>query len=282
MEAFSKIKTSLYTFLSDQQAQRLVIYFFTKKGMVIKMDKKNPIIAFDFKSKEEARKFLTFFPDQKLNIKIGMELFYSSGPDFIKEVVAAGHDVFLDVKLYDIPNTVKSAMTQLAQLGVKMIDVHASGGVEMMQAAIEGLDGGIQSDTNKPLLIAVTQLTSRDDKTNVAEQQLAVSQAESILHLAELTKKSGLDGVVCSPLEVRTIKEHLGNDFLTIAPGIRLAHHSIASDDQKRITTPTRAAKWGSDYIVVGRPITRAVNPVEAYNLVTNEWQNALKGDIND
>lgn len=246
------------------------------------MDRRKPIIAFDFKSKRAAKDFLALFSGQTLNVKIGMELFYASGPDFIKEVVAAGHDVFLDVKLYDIPNTVKNAASQLAQLGVKMVDVHASGGKEMMQAAIEGIKQGTPAGEESPLLIAVTQLTSRDDATNVQEQQLAVSQEESIIHLAKLAEESGLDGVVCSPLEAKKVKDNTRSGFLTITPGIRVVDEAISNDDQKRVSTPKKAAEGGSDYIVVGRPITKASQPLLAYQAIAEEWQRALKGENND
>lgn len=239
------------------------------------MEKDKPIIALDFKSADETRTFLQLFADESLNVKVGMELFYAAGPDFVREIVEMGHAIFLDLKLYDIPNTVRSAMVQLAKLGVSMVNVHASGGVEMMQAAKEGLSEGTKSGQTRPLLIAVTQLTSREDKTTQYEQQLAVSQDESILHLAELTEKSGLDGVVCSPLEVKNIKEKIGPTFLTVTPGIRNADNSIAKDDQVRITTPKKAAEWGSHYIVVGRPITKASDPVKAYEVIAKEWKNA-------
>lgn len=246
------------------------------------MKKDKPIIALDFASKEKAQVFLEQFAGEALNVKIGMELFYSSGPDFVKEIVAAGHDVFLDLKLYDIPNTVKHAMAQLAQLGVSMVNVHASGGVEMMEAAQAGLEAGTKQGQKVPMLIAVTQLTSREDKTNQHEQQLAVTQDESILHLAHLTKSSGLAGVVCSPLEAGKIKQALGANFQTVTPGIRLADHTIEQDDQVRITTPKQAAERGSDYIVVGRPITKAEKPVVTYNFILREWRDALKGVKND
>lgn len=236
------------------------------------MDKRKPIIALDFESINETRAFLSLFSEEKLNLKVGMELFYLAGPDFVREIIAEGHDIFLDLKLYDIPNTVMRAMTQLAKLGVSMVNIHASGGVEMMQAAKEGLIRGTQTGHKRPQLIAVTQLTSREDETNQYEQQLAVSQEESILHLAKLTKQSDLDGVVCSPLEVKQIKKEIHSKFLTVTPGIRLVEQTISKDDQVRITTPSQAAKWGSDYIVVGRPITKAENPVESYKMITNQW----------
>lgn len=236
------------------------------------MEKEKPIIALDFESAKEAQKFIQMFSKETLNVKIGMELFYSAGPDFVREIVEQGHDVFLDLKLYDIPNTVRRAMAQLARLGVSMVNVHASGGAEMMQAAREGLKQGVQPGQTPPLLIAVTQLTSRENETNRYEQQLAVSQEESILHLAELTKKSGLDGVVCSPLEVKQVKQTVGSGFLTVTPGIRTVDQSISKDDQVRITTPDQAARWGSDFIVCGRPITKAANPVDAYQKIKKQW----------
>lgn len=243
------------------------------------MDKEKPIIALDFKSVEETRTFLKLFSKESLNVKVGMELFYAAGPDFVREIVEMGHEIFLDLKLYDIPNTVKSAMTQLAGLGVAMVNVHASGGVEMMEAAKEGLLEGTQAGQKSPILIAVTQLTSRENEINQYEQQLAVTQDESILHLAELTEKSGLDGVVCSPLEVSQIKEKVGSFFLTVTPGIRNTGESIVKDDQVRITTPKQAAEWGSDYIVVGRPITKAKDPLKAYKLIAKEWKMHDRGE---
>lgn len=242
------------------------------------MDKKKPIIALDFKSDKEALTFLDLFSSEELNVKIGMELFYSAGPDLVREVVRKGHSIFLDLKLYDIPNTIEHAMAQLAQLEVSMLNVHASGGVEMMRAARKGLERGVSIGKKQPILIGVTQLTSRDPKTNEDEMQLAVTQAESILNLAELTQKSGLDGVVCSPLESDKIHQKLGADFLTVTPGIRLSDHKYGQDDQVRITTPAKAASLGSDYIVVGRPITKVDNPVEMYKIISNEWQEALGG----
>lgn len=245
------------------------------------MKNDQPIIALDFNSRERAIEFLELFNHESLNVKIGMELFYSTGPDFVKEVVDAGHHVFLDLKLYDIPNTVHHAMTQLAELGVSMINVHASGGIQMMKAAKEGLEAGVKGGQDRPMLIAVTQLTSRDSDSSMYEQQLAISQDESILHLAKITKESGLDGVVCSPLEAERIKEVLGKDFQTVTPGIRLRDHTIENDDQVRITTPSNAASMGSNYIVVGRPITRASAPVEAYRQILTEWKSAVRGELN-
>lgn len=242
------------------------------------MDKKKPIIALDFKSDKDALTFLDLFSNEELNVKIGMELFYSAGPDFVREVVRKGHSVFLDLKLYDIPNTIEHAMAQLAQLEVSMLNVHASGGVDMMRAARNGLEQGVSKGKEQPILIGVTQLTSRDPKTNEDEMQLAVTQAESILNLAELTQKSGLNGVVCSPLESEKIHQKFGTDFLTVTPGIRLSDHKHGQDDQVRITTPEKAAHLGSDYIVVGRPITKATDPVKIYEVILKEWQEALGG----
>lgn len=243
------------------------------------MEKNRPIVALDFKSKSNTQKFLDLFSDETLNVKIGMELFYRTGPNFVKKIADDGHEIFLDLKIYDIPNTVKHAMIQLSQLGVSMINVHASGGVEMMQAAKEGLMAGSKEGRgDTPSLIAVTQLTSREDARNVYEQQLAISQEESILHLAKLTKTSGLDGVVCSPHESNKIKETLGEEFQTVTPGIRFSQSTIQNDDQVRITTPREAAERRSDFIVVGRPITQAKDPVESYRMILNEWQKALKG----
>ena len=241
------------------------------------MDKKKPIIALDVNSKEEALIFLDQFLDKNLNIKVGMELFYSAGPTFVQEIVQRGHSVFLDLKLYDIPNTVERSMVQLAKLGVSMVNVHASGGVEMMEAALSGLKKGSINQENKPLLIGVTQLTSRDPLENETELQLSVTQEENIIHLAKLTQQSGLDGVVCSPLEAKVIHENTQPSFLTITPGIRLANHKEGSDDQVRVTTPFRAAELGSDYIVVGRPITQASDPVKQYEMILKEWQKALE-----
>ena len=246
------------------------------------MDRNKPMIALDFQSKEEAKHFLEAFGHQKLTLKIGMELFYSSGPNFVKELVTDGHDIFLDLKLYDIPHTVKKAMTQLAELGVQMVNVHAAGGQEMMEAAKEGLEAGTKEGIERPLLIAVTQLTSRDEATTKEELQLTVSQKENILHLAKLTEASGLDGVVCSPLEAQMIKENTSEEFLTVTPGIRLNTQNIQADDQVRVTTPKEAAEIGSDYIVVGRPITLASNPFESYQSIEKEWQDALKERKND
>lgn len=242
------------------------------------MKKELPIIALDFPTGHEALDFVDLFKSEKLNVKIGMELFYSAGPDFVREVVMKGHKIFLDLKCYDIPNTVERTMTQLARLGVSMVNVHASGGVEMMEAALKGLEKGTEIGEATPLLIAVTQLTSRAPSVNEEELQLAVSQEESILNLAQLTDRSGLDGVVCSPLEAEKVKAVTHKNFLTVTPGIRLQENTIVNDDQVRITTPEKAAAIGSDYIVVGRPITKAENPLQAYQSIAKEWQEAIEG----
>ncbi len=256
----------------------LVGLLFFKNKRRSKVEKRKPIVALDFKSKEEALSFLALFGTEQLNVKIGMELFYSAGPDFVREVVMKGHKIFLDLKCYDIPNTVERTMTQLARLGVSMVNVHASGGVEMMEAALKGLEKGTEIGEATPLLIAVTQLTSRAPSVNEEELQLAVSQEESILNLAQLTDRSGLDGVVCSPLEAEKVKAVTHKNFLTVTPGIRLQENTIVNDDQVRITTPEKAAAIGSDYIVVGRPITKAENPLQAYQSIAKEWQEAIEG----
>lgn len=242
------------------------------------MQKRKPIIALDFNKASEVHEFLTSFGDEKLNIKIGMELFYSSGPDIVIDLIDSNHDIFLDLKLHDIPNTVKKAMKVLANLGVGMINVHAQGGRKMMEAAREGLEQGTPSGQTRPKLIGVTQLTSLSEETFKEEQKSFLSLEESILNYAELAYVSGLDGVVCSPLEAKTIHEEISSEFLTVTPGIRL--ESKITDDQTRIATPKQAALGGSDYIVVGRPITQAKNPLETYKMIQNEWEKALKEGV--
>lgn len=218
------------------------------------------IIACDFKDKEETIKFLNNFKDEKLYLKIGMELFYSEGPDIVREIKKRGHNIFLDLKLHDIPNTVEKAMKSLTKLDVDMTNVHAAGTIKMMEAGLRGLT---KADGTRPLLIAVTQLTSTSQET--MEQDLLIKEniEDVVMHYAENAKKAGLDGVVCSPLEVQAVKRKCGNEFLTITPGIRFSTDS--KDDQSRITTPAKAKELGSDYIVVGRSITNAENPLEAY-----------------
>lgn len=219
------------------------------------------IIALDFPSATETLDFLKVFPDdaEKPFVKIGMELYYSAGPAIVRELKSRGHDVFLDLKLHDIPNTVRRAMSALAKLGVDMVNVHAAGGSEMMKAAREGLDAG----DVRPSLIAVTQLTSTSPAMLRNELLINTPMEETVLRYAENACNSGLDGVVCSPLEAAAVKERCGAGFLAVTPGIRFA--SSAADDQKRIMTPQAAFAAGADFIVVGRPITRAPDPVAAW-----------------
>ena len=225
------------------------------------------IIACDFKDKEETLNFLNKFEDEKLYLKIGMELFYSEGPEIVREIKKRGHKIFLDLKLHDIPNTVEKAMRSIANLDVDMTNVHASGTIKMMEAGLRGLT---KEDGTRPLLIAVTQLTSTSQE--VMEQDLLIKEKieDVVMHYAENSKKAGLDGVVCSPLEVQAVKRKCGKEFLTITPGIRFSTDS--KDDQSRITTPAKAKELGSDYIVVGRSITKAENPQEAYRKCVEDF----------
>ena len=228
---------------------------------------KSVIIACDFKDKEETLNFLNKFEDEKLYLKIGMELFYSEGPEIVREIKKRGHKIFLDLKLHDIPNTVEKAMKSLANLDVDMTNVHASGTIKMMEAGLRGLT---KEDGTRPLLIAVTQLTSTSQE--VMEQDLLIKEniEDVVMHYAENSKKAGLDGVVCSPLEVQAVKRKCGKEFLTITPGIRFSTDS--KDDQSRITTPAKAKELGSDYIVVGRSITKAESPQEAYRKCVEDF----------
>ena len=221
---------------------------------------KDVIIACDFNSRQEVLSFLDRFSDKKPFVKIGMELFYAEGPDIVREIKARGHKIFLDLKLHDIPNTVKKAMSVLSGLDVDMCNVHAAGTKAMMEAALQGLT---RADGTRPLLIAVTQLTSTDQERMQKELLIGESLEETVMKYAQNSMEAGLDGVVCSPLESGKVKERCGNSFLTVTPGVRFAEGS--ADDQARITTPARAAQLGSDYIVVGRPITQAEEPVGAY-----------------
>lgn len=227
-------------------------------------------IALDFQNKEEVEKFLNQFQDELLYVKVGMELFYGEGIEMIKMIKEKGHKIFLDLKLHDIPNTVKSAMKQLAKLDVDMVNVHASGSKAMMKAAIEGLEEGKTGD-KRPLCIAVTCLTSLDQ--DVLDNELMIHEPleNVVLNWAKNAKEAGLDGVVCSPLESKIIHDNLGMDFLTVTPGIRLATDSV--NDQKRVTTPEMARQLTSSYIVVGRTITRSDNPVETYKEVYRQFQ---------
>ena len=221
---------------------------------------KDVIIALDFDSREKTLAFLDLFQDEKPFVKIGMELFYAEGPDIVRQIHARGHKIFLDLKLHDIPNTVKKAMAALSALDVDIINLHAAGTKAMMSAALEGLT---RPDGTRPLLIAVTQLTSTDQDMLEKELWIEKPMEEVVLHYAEIASIVGLDGVVCSPLEAGSIHARCGADFLTVTPGVRFADGE--SGDQKRVTTPERAREIGSDYIVVGRPITQADDPVAAY-----------------
>ena len=221
---------------------------------------KDVIIALDFDSREKTLAFLDLFQDEKPFVKIGMELFYAEGPDIVRQIHARGHRIFLDLKLHDIPNTVKKAMAALSALDVDIINLHAAGTKAMMSAALEGLT---RPDGTRPLLIAVTQLTSTDQERMDRELLIHAPIDEVVLHYARNARDAGLDGVVCSPLEAGSIHARCGADFLTVTPGVRFADGE--SGDQKRVTTPERAPEIGSDYIVVGRPITQADDPVAAY-----------------
>ena len=228
------------------------------------MSEHRPVIALDFPSFEAVKEFLSLFPaEESLYLKVGMELYYAEGPGVVRYLKSLGHSVFLDLKLHDIPNTVKSAMKVLSQLGVDMTNVHAAGGVEMMKAAREGL--GTQAK-----LIAVTQLTSTSESQMQDFQNIQTSLQESVIHYAKKTAEAGLDGVVCSAQEVQLIKEATNPDFICLTPGIRPAGAAVG--DQKRVMTPADAYQIGSDYIVVGRPITQAEDPVAAYHAIKDEW----------
>ena len=228
------------------------------------MREHRPVIALDFPSFEAVKEFLSLFPaEESLYLKVGMELYYAEGPGVVRYLKSLGHSVFLDLKLHDIPNTVKSAMKVLSQLGVDMTNVHAAGGVEMMKAAREGL--GTQAK-----LIAVTQLTSTSERQMQDFQNIQTSLQESVIHYAKKTAEAGLDGVVCSAQEVQLIKQATNPDFICLTPGIRPA--GAAVEDQKRVMTPADAYQIGSDYIVVGRPITQAEDPVAAYHAIKDEW----------
>lgn len=228
---------------------------------------KDVIIACDFADKETALNFLDKFEGRKPFVKIGMELFYAEGPQIVREIKARGHKIFLDLKLHDIPNTVKKSMAVLSQLDVDMCNLHAAGTSRMMEAALEGLT---RPDGTRPLLIAVTQLTSTDQEA--MERDLLIKEPidKVVMHYAETAKNAGLDGVVCSPLEAQKVHEVCGERFLTVTPGVRFADGDIG--DQKRVMTPEQAKKIGSDYIVVGRPITAAPDPVAAYERCIKEF----------
>ena len=228
---------------------------------------KDVIIACDFSDAQQVFGFLDRFTGRKPFVKIGMELFYAEGPDIVRELKRRGHKIFLDLKLHDIPNTVKKSMAVLSGLDVDMTNLHAAGTIPMMQGALEGLT---RPDGTRPLLIAVTQLTSTDQET--MERDLLIHEPidQVVMHYAANAKKAGLDGVVCSPLEAGKVHDTCGADFITVTPGVRFADGDIG--DQKRVMTPAEAKKIGSDYIVVGRPITAAADPVAAYERCVAEF----------
>ena len=231
---------------------------------------KDVIIACDFAGWQQTLDFLDAFEGRrKPFLKIGMELYYAEGPDIVRELKRRGHPIFLDLKLHDIPNTVKKAMRVLSSLDVDICNVHAAGTIDMMRAALEGLT---RPDGTRPLLIAVTQLTSTSEERMQNELLIGAGIGETIVKYAQNAREAGLDGVVCSPLEAAMVKDACGPDFLAITPGIRFA--DAAADDQVRITTPARAREIGSDYIVVGRPVTAAADPVAAYQRCLKEFLN--------
>lgn len=228
---------------------------------------KDVIVACDFDSAEKTYAFLDLFCGRKPFVKIGMELYYAEGPAIVREIKRRGHQIFLDLKLHDIPNTVKKSMAVLSKLDVDICNLHAGGTIPMMEAAVEGLT---RPDGTRPLLIAVTQLTSTDQTHLEEDLWIKRPMEEVVLHYAENAKKAGLDGVVCSPLEAGAVHERCGKQFLTVTPGVRFADGDVG--DQKRVMTPTDAKKVGSDYIVVGRPITAVPDPVAAYERCIKEF----------
>ena len=229
--------------------------------------KRDVIVALDFKDGKTALNFLDKFVDKKLFVKVGMELFYAEGPSIVKEIKERGHKIFLDLKLHDIPNTVKGGMRSLSHLGVDIVNVHAAGTISMMKAALEG---SIREDGTRPLVIAVTQLTSTSEERMKEELLIESKINDTIVHYAKNAKKAGLDGVVCSPLEAGMVKNAVGMDFITVTPGVRFDDGE--KGDQVRVTTPKKAKDIGTDFIVVGRPITQAENPVEVYNRCVEEF----------
>lgn len=228
---------------------------------------KDVIIACDFAGRDEVFNFLDKFTDVKPFVKIGMELFYAEGPQIVRDIKARGHKIFLDLKLHDIPNTVKKAMAVLSRLDVDMCNLHAGGTKAMMEAAVEGLT---RPDGSRPILIAVTQLTSTGAEQLREDLLINEPMEKVVMHYAQNAAKAGLDGVVCSPLEAAAVHTACGNDFLTVTPGIRFADDD--KGDQVRVTTPAEAKKTGSDYIVVGRPVTAAADPVAAYRRCAEEF----------
>ncbi len=228
---------------------------------------KDVIVACDFATKKQVMDFLDKFKEEKPFVKIGMELFYAEGPEIVREIKKRGHKIFLDLKLHDIPNTVKKSMSLLKNLDVDMTNLHASGTIPMMQAALEGLT---REDGTRPILIAVTQLTSTSEETMKSDLLINEPIDKVVMHYAENAKKSGLDGVVCSPLEAEKVHKTCGDSFITVTPGVRFADGD--KGDQVRVMTPAQAKEIGSDYIVVGRPITAADDPVAAYRRCVNEF----------
>lgn len=230
---------------------------------------KDVIVALDFPGAAEVLAFLDKFGKRKPFVKIGMELYYAEGPSIVREIKKRGHKIFLDLKLHDIPNTVQKAMKVLSRLDVDMCNLHAAGTRAMMEAAVKGLT---RDDGTRPILIAVTQLTSTDEKSLHDELLISAEMDETVMSYARNAKESGLDGVVCSPLEAEKVHRVCGNEFLTVTPGVRFADGD--KGDQKRVMTPAEARKAGSDYIVVGRPVTAAENPVEAYERCCRDFLN--------
>ena len=228
---------------------------------------KDVIIACDFDNAKDTLEFLDKFQDQKPYIKIGMELFFSETPEIVREIKRRGHKIFLDLRLHDIPNTVKKAMAALSKLDIDMVNVHCAGTTAMMKAALEGL---IREDGTRPILIAVTQLTSTDQEAMEKDLLIHGDIKDVVMHYDKTAKNAGLDGVVCSPAEAEKVHEECGADFLTVTPGIRFA--DSAADDQKRVMTPQQAREIGADYIVVGRPITQAADPVAVYERCVREF----------
>lgn len=228
---------------------------------------KDVIIACDFASAKDTFDFLDKFTEEKPFVKIGMELFYAEGPEIVKEIKRRGHKIFLDLKLHDIPNTVKKSMSVLSKLDVDMTNLHAAGTIDMMKAALEGLT---REDGTRPILIAVTQLTSTSEERMQTELLINASINDTIVKYAQNAKTAGLDGVVCSPLEAGMVKDACSKDFITVTPGVRFADGEVG--DQVRVTTPEKAKEIGSDYIVVGRPITQADDPVAAYRRCCKEF----------
>ena len=228
---------------------------------------KDVIIACDFSSAKDTFDFLDKFTEEKPFVKIGMELYYAEGPSIVREIKKRGHKIFLDLKLHDIPNTVKKAMSVLSSLDVDMTNLHAAGTVDMMKAAVDGLT---KEDGTRPILIAVTQLTSTSEERMQNELLINASINDTIVKYAENAKAAGLDGVVCSPLEAGMVKDACGKQFVTVTPGVRFADGEVG--DQVRVTTPAKAKEIGSDYIVVGRPVTQAADPVVAYRRCVEEF----------